>query len=189
MSAFKEGRLACVLIECRKRMCRSDAVMRLAVGVTRGTKVLGLCLPLSTSVALHARATRALMLSWDLRCPNNNAEIVRIVLIVLLTRHGTVPSALGQAKPGTESKRTTVQQALGDRGCTGTRCARDFPAVGKQIYLPGGAPSDGLKHQQHPWDGRKMTYDDHCKRDVNPMDRKGPRMCSESPLQLLTEGM
>lgn len=34
-----------------------------------------------------------------------------------------------------------------------------------------------------------MIYDVHCKLDVNPMDTKGPRMCSDSSLQPLKEEM
>jgi len=38
------------------------------------------------------------------------------------------------------------------------------------------------------WDGSKMTYDYYSKLGVNPMDTKGPRMCSDFSLQLLMEG-
>jgi len=59
-----------------------------------------------TSVALRARATRIRVLSWNLRRPNNDAEIVhRVLFVALLTRHATVPGARGQVELSTKSKR------------------------------------------------------------------------------------
>jgi len=157
--------------------------MRFAVGGSRGTKVLGLCAPPSTSVALRARATHTRMLSWRLRRPNNNySEIVRIVLFVaLLTRHGTVPGALGQVKPGTKSKKTAVRQAQATAAVWACDARVAFLLQVRKYLLPVGFLPMGSNISIFLWVGRKMTYDDHCKL-YNPMDTKGPRMCSESSL-------
>jgi len=131
------------------------------------------------------------MLSWDLRCPNNcNAEIIRIVLFVaLLTRHGTVPGTLGRMEPGIKSQKTKLCDKPQANVAVWARNAHGFPAAGSQTALPGGTPFHWLKHQHLPLGRVQMTYCDHCKLDVNPMDTKGPRMYSESSLQSLREEM
>jgi len=141
--------------------------------------VLQIRLPYSTSITLRARATHACMLLWDLRCPNNAAEIVRIVLIVaLLTRHGTVPGALGRMEPDTKSKRTK----LCDKSKASVAVwARDALAVlllqVRNHLCPVGLLPMGSDISIFLWDRCKMTYDDRCKLAVNPMDTKVPRIC------------